>query len=258
MAYTKNFKKRPRKMRRGRKPLNKGQVKAINSIVSRSLTKTREMKYHSTRFDEDPVPLQTGNRFCLHTGSVANMFDITQGVGPSQRVGNEATILGFEWRGHIKVNGATTYQQQREATVRLCWGFVRGETTMDMTDLAFIGGSPVDLPTDYSAIYCDLNWNKFRPIHEKVFKLAPASHFKDNDNNLVQQVGTVPDCKILKYSRSFGKNGLKIQFPSSLEDYANKNNLVLLAITRNANDDVTVSTLNMEVCGVCNVRYQDA
>lgn len=256
----KQYKRRGRRYRKGgRKPLSKSQAKAVKSIALNQINGTRELKSYYTKIDEISIPLQTGTQFLQDTNGNQAFNIMPNGDSNYQRDGLEIQAKYFSFQGHCKINGSSSYTENREILCRVVWGFTKLPLSSSSTTLMMNANFPVPIPSDFSAIYKPFNWNVFRPFKDQRFKLVPAHQYNDGASTTnINLLSYGSDCKLLTAKYNFGKKGKNMKFPDNSLSYANADNIACLVICRNANDDLSTSILNIEFSGITNFRYQDA
>lgn len=254
----KYYKRKRRNYRRKRTPLSRGQVRAVKSIALNQIQARRELKTLYNKIDGESIPLQNGARLIESTGGNQCYTLTATGDSAYQRNGLQINARYFNFVGHVKINGASGLLQNREVMVRVTWGFVKEPISVTQDNLMLNAGYEQPLSPDITCMYKPYNWNVFRPFSDQVFKLAPAHQYEDAGNVVVNTMTPVPDSKFLKASYKWGRKGKQIQYENNTLDYANQDNIVCLVITRNMNDNLTSSMLNLKMWGTTNFRYTDA
>ena len=259
MAYkrTNNRRYRKRSYRKGKAPLSKRQYSAVKTLALKQINYGREKLIRYVNVNEFEIPLQTGTKFLNDTNGNQCLNLVPQGDEGGTRNGMSLTAKKFNFKGHIKINGAAAGVNNRTSVVRIVFGFTK--TALSETDVALMykGGYSCDIPSNITASYLNFNLQKFYPFSDKLFHLTPASQWVDSNGGTVQQLNG-PDMKFINVTHNFGKKGLNMKYNDNTLSYANEKNIACLIIARNANDDITTSILNLEMSGVASFTYTDS
>lgn len=249
--------KRRYRRRRGKAPLSRNQYSAVKNLALKTINKGREKLIRYQNVNEFTIPLQTGTKFINDTDGNQCLNLIPQGDGGGQRNGMVVQARRYNFKGHIKINGGAAGVNNRTAVVRVLFGFTK--TALSETDVALMykGGYTVSVPSNITASYLNMNLAKFFPFYDKTFYLTPALQWTDSAGGTVQQLNG-PDMKFINVNYNFGKNGHNMKYNDNTLSYANEKNIACLVISRNANDDITTSILDLEMSGVSSFVYTDA
>ena len=126
-----------------------------------------------------------------------------------------------------------------------------------MNDLFIYGNNTQGLSNDFKDTYKKFNWNVFRPFYDRVYKVAPEFQMTDSAGiNLGNFAGFHKDGFKINIKHNFAK-GSQLTCEAHNSGQWRKNNIALIVIARNARDDTTVSTLNLEVQGLGCLTYKD-
>lgn len=252
-------------------PLSKAQYSAIRKVAQSVLYKNAETKKNWLFVNEFQVGSQTGNKCLTHNNSFAGVnfnYPLPTADSGEGRDGNMIQPIRFNFNGHIRVQGSSSNQENRLTHCRVVAAFYREghkpDSNLNDSDLLRYGNDTQGLFGDFRDTYANFNWEKVRPFYDKVMTLAPAYIHRayDSAGNL-QEVGeqlsnVSRDVRKLNITYNF-KKGTKLVCQDS--DLAsgdwNRNNIVIFVICRNANDDLTTSTLYTEVSGLAALTYKD-
>ena len=272
------YAKKPMKKRRPQRKRGIARQNFKNRVLA-IVNKNREMKRLFFEIQENTiVPGGTGFLNFTYPGAtgytattISNKVLRLQGDSTSfSRDGNEITPKYWEWKGIVKYQGASKRSGLEEVTVKMVLGYVDGDNApLSETDneLQLSNGTNAPITTDYQGMIRRWNWKKFKPVAERVFKLAPAGYTQSTDNAL-SAVGEnlttgfnsdAPVSKVVSFKHYFGKNPRNIVYPNSGNVRANDRNLQLLIMSRHTNSDGNeISTSrNIEVSGEGHYAYMD-
>lgn len=260
-TYRKKNNYRPRKSKKS----NKMTYKKINRMIENKIYKTAETGRIYKYCDEQQMSLQTGNAKLLTniSADAGNWISPpATGNGVQDRTGNSINPVSFNWKGHIKISGATNLSENRKVQVRIVAYFYKQGNNVNntLTDLDILryGNNVVGLFNDFRDMYADFNWSKIRPFYDRTVTLTPAflKLADDNVTNLGNFYGNGNDMARINIKHKF-KKGTVLSCEDSDADDWKKNNIGILMMCRNANDDYTTSTLNLEVQGLGDFSYKD-
>lgn len=259
MAYKRTNRRRYRKRsyRRGKAPLSKRQYSAVKTLALKQINYGREKLVRYQNINEFQIPLQTGTKFINDTNGNQCFNLVPQGDGGGQRNGMSITAKKFNFKGHIKIDGAAAGANARTAVVRILFGFTKTALSESDVALMYKGGYTCDVPSNITASYLNMNLAKFYPFSDKTYHLTPATQWVDNAGGTIQQLNGA-DMKFINVTHNFGKKGCNMKYNDNTLSYANSHNIACLVISRNANDDLTTSILNLEMSGVASFTYTDA
>lgn len=243
--------------------------KSLNKKVLDVLYKTAETKSVYYELDEEQLGSQTGSKSLRAQGQ--NNQNLSRfparGDSPNQREGQAINPVMWQFKGHMRIPGASAAQDNRVTMVRVIAAHFQPneDPDRDLTStgsLLYYNGTSRGLFNDYRDTYADINWERFagKPFYDKVFRMKPGYLVREYDSaGVLTTVGeiagdTVP-LKIVKYF----KKGTKFSCDANQDTFCNNSqgNICIMVIARNANDDTTTSTLNVEVTGSIKYMFKD-
>ena len=256
--YTKNPTNKKRRIRRKPKMNFK---KRVLSIVN----KNREMKRLFFTIDEDAMSV-TGSQMLTFAypnttnanTTVANR--VLRGSNSYQRNGEEITPKYFQLKGIMKYQGSSFNSGYDEIMVRVVAGFVDGDNAPLLdgdSQLQLSNGLEVGLSSDYTAIMRKFNWKKFRPFYDRTTKLQPSNFVVTNptaNSTTGNNVGA-PISRFLNIKHYFGKDCKNQTYNNS--QYQQSGNIQVLVISRTTNDDVLVTTNDLEISAEGHFSFYD-
>lgn len=253
--------------RRRKLPLNKQQTKAVNSLVKKQMYSLSETKTVFAKIDH-AQGISLDGEVIQRDGAAAS--DINQipmppdADGLNGRDGNSIQPIAWKFDGHMTIPGSSSNQDNRTCNVRLVAGFYDKDAPINVnlndTDLFRFGNNVSGLTSDYSDTYKPFNWGKIIPFYDRTFTLQPGLGYTDDTGaNIIFQSAPQRGRDVVRLSiKHFFPKGSKLSVEGTNEtEYTKKKNIVMFAITRNANDAYPSSALELKVLGTTSFMYKD-
>jgi len=232
------FKKYPmRRKAPKKKGTSKPTVNQVKAICRRTVNREIETKQFWTQVDEIPL-----SNFANQT-YVQGVDAILQGVGHSERIGNNVKLQGLHIKGVINNNFTST------VFVRMLIFYVNSQTGLsNLTGSELfqgVGGVPVNAGgLLLNAIYQPINKNLVTVLHDKTFRMGGSN----------ESSGT---CATVfnKFVKLYGK---KIMYDGNAAGSLNQSKRLQVAfISANAADDDSGET-TLDLSYICRLYYKDA
>lgn len=268
------------KRRDRRRPYKRVSPKLVRSYRSRSLPvvptralvrsaeialrRSAEIKTLYNYIDEMSVEPYTGEGFLQCTGygqtsnSTQSFNSPDQGVAVQNRIGNTIMPIDFEVKGHISFT-LSTNASHRESIVRVVWGFHDDTTDLAASDELLIkGGATATLSNDFTDLYADFDWKKFRPFYDELHTITPQVYV-DVTTPTNYSIAKGRDYAFFNCKHKF-KPGTKISWDknNTSNGMARSKNIVGFVVARNLQDDTIITTNMVEISGFTKFRYTDA
>ena len=257
-------KRRPARRPKKSAPPSRSQV---SSMIKKSLYKEAETHCLYGEVDEFQTGSQTGSAALRLTGqNIQNMCIFpARGDANTQRSGQSIQPIMWELKGHMRIPGASASQDNRVSSVRVV------ACTFDQTDapnadlinegaVLRYNGVSRQLFGDYRDTYAEINFAKYLPFYDKTFRMKPGYLERQYDSNgILTSVGETAGTTIPLRIRKFWKKGTKLTAGTTgnLYSQTKNGNIAVFIIARNANDDTTLSTLNVEICASTKFKFKD-
>lgn len=252
MAYRRKYNRKP-KRKTTRKPNLKKQVLSI-------VNKTREVKRLFFNINED-IQLSAStygadwSPFINYPNAqpsslCANFVQI--GDEAYNRDGNQITPNYWCFKGLLTYNCESLDSQMDTISVRVV-AFHTDRSIKATTggSLQLANGRTTSLSEQFNAIYRNWNYEDIKPFYDRTIKLAPA-HFTDKSDSLITvpsyAQNRTPTSRMINIKHYYGKNPRNMTYPKNdTSNIANKNNVQVWLIIRNASNNLLSNTPGLEV-----------